>query len=931
MGVSTKFGFYVNGVWREAWVRPDRLLVDFLREDLGLTGTKKGCEEGSCGACTVIMDGRAVLSCLIPVAKADGGEIWTVEGLAQGATLDPLQKAFLEEGAVQCGYCTPGMLMSAKALLDDDPEPSERRIREALSGNLCRCTGYTKIVRAIHSTSRQARKGVPSHSYEIGSLPEAAGPHVVGKSIARRDATDKVTGQALYAGDLVLPGLLHVRVFRSDRPHGKILRIQTEAAEHQPGVTAVLTHKDIPGSNRIGSFQKDQPILCDDKVRYVGDPIALVVAETPEAAESALKMIHVDYEELPGVFSPERALEPDAPLIHKEGNLLQERTLLKGDPDKGLQESEVVITETYRTQMVEHAYLEPEAAVASFEKGEKDEEPRLTIRMPSKYAHADRMEIASVLALPPNRLRIINMEIGGYFGDKTSLSPGFYVALATWKTGRPSKMIYSREESFIATRKRHPFIMRYTTGASRDGRLIAVKAEILADTGAYAASGPTVLVKSLIHAVGPYVVPHVRVDERFVYTNNPVGGSMRGLGVPQVAFAHESQMDLLAQRLRMDPFEIRLKNALRPGEVTATGQTLGESVGLVETLASVRAEITKRGTPAPCGSKRYGWGIASMIYGIGLAGRSNPSGARIEVDEKGCFTLYVGVGEGGQGSFTVLSQIAAEALGVSVEAIRVVGGDTDSCPDSGVMAGSRVTYTLGRSVQMAAEKLSEVLLGTAASMMEVPPDSLSFANGHYTLSNGHRRALSLERVVERMKEQGISPWAEASFDPPIKALDPGTAQGHPMATYGYATQAALVGADLDSGEIDVHSVIACHDVGKAVNPMSVTGQIEGAISMGLGYSLMEEVLLDRGAIRNPKLREYFIPTSLDMPEITSLLVECAEPTGPFGAKGVGEPALIPTAPAIINAIDKAAGIRVKELPVTSEALWRLLKKKGNVF
>jgi CO/xanthine dehydrogenase Mo-binding subunit len=750
-------------------------------------------------------------------------------------------------------------------------------------------------------------------------VQETKNPEMIGRSVARVDALDKLTGKALYTGDVSFPGMLHLKILRSNRPHAKILQIRSDEAERHPGVVAVLTYKDIPGTNKIGFAQKDQPVLGDEKVRFIGDPVALVAAETPGAAEEAISLIRVDYEDLPGVFNPEEALLPDSVKIHETGNLLQERTLIKGDAEQALNNAEIVVTNTYRTQMVEHAYLEPEAGVASYEEG------KLTIWMPSKYSHADRSELAAVLGLPLSEVRIINATIGGYFGDKTSLSPGYYAALATLKTKRPSKMVYSREESFFATRKRHPFIIHYTTGATKEGLLLAVKVEITADTGAYSASGPTVLLKSLVHAAGPYEIPSVFVREKFVYTNNPVGGSMRGLGVPQVAIAHESQMDILAKMLHMDPFEIRLKNGLKPGSLTATSQRLGESVGLAETIKKVRDEISRKGTPRSSGSKSYAWGIGSMIYGIGLTGRSNPSATRIEADDSGRFTLYLGIGDGGQGSSTVLTQIAAEVLQCQAEEIQLVAGDTDCCPDSGITAGSRVTYIIGRSVQIAAQKLMELLQGVAASIMEINPEELRFKNGFFYSRKLLPRGVSVAQAVRRLREQGGAPVGEGFFEPQLKALDPKTTQGEPMATYAFATQAALVSLDLDSGEVEVLCVVACHDVGRAINPSAVTGQIEGSISMGLGYSLMEEVVLERGIIRNPRFSQYFLPTSLDMPEIASHLVETVEPSGPFGAKGVAEPALIPTAPAILNAIYAAAGIRVKDLPAKPEALWALLR------
>jgi CO/xanthine dehydrogenase Mo-binding subunit len=741
---------------------------------------------------------------------------------------------------------------------------------------------------------------------------------VIGRSVPRVDGHGKLTGKALYAGDISLPGMVHLAAHRSDRPHARILSIRTEEAKEYPGVVAVFTCADIPGSNRIGRDKPDQQVLCVEKVRFIGDPVALVAAETPEAAREAAALIDVDYEDLPAVFSPEEALLPNAARIHESGNVLMERILLKGDPDRALRDADIVITNTYRTQMVEHAYLEPEAAVAIFEK------EKMTVWMPSKYAHFDQRELADAIGIPTMRVRIVNTTVGGCFGDKTSLSPGYYAALAALKTGRPSKMVYSREESFIATRKRHPFIIHHTTGATRDGRILAAKVEIIADTGAYSASGPTVLMKSLIHAAGPYEIADISIKATFVYTNNPVGGSMRGLGVPQVAFAHESQIDILAKRLGLNPFDLRLKNGYKPGSVTATGQQLGDSVSLAETMDKVRVEMERIGTPPSTATRKYGWGVGAMFYGIGVGGRSNPGAARMEVNDAGEFTLYVGIGDVGQGSSTALVQIAAEVLRQPVSEIRLVAGDTDCCPDSGVTAASRVTYIVGRAVQIAAEKLKGSLQDAAAQAMGVPSEALRLDNGFFHRTDDPKRRLSVSQAIETLKAKGISLCAEGIYDPEFVALDPKTGQGKPMATYAFATQAALVAVDPGSGEVEVLSVVACHDVGTAVNPDSVTGQIEGAVSMGLGFSLMEEVILEKGRIVNPGYSRYFMPTVLDMPDMVSIIAEAPEATGPFGAKGLGEPALIPTTPAILNAIHSATGIRLKELPATPERLWTLL-------
>lgn len=753
----------------------------------------------------------------------------------------------------------------------------------------------------------------------------AEGYQTFGRPIPRVDALDKLTGSALYAGDISFPHMLHLKILRSDRPHAKILRIHTEQAEASPGVVAVLTHKDIPGRNRVGVRNKDQPVLCDERVRYIGDPVAMVAAETLEASEKALRLIKVDYENLPGLFSPEEALAPEAPKIHESGNLLLERTLLKGDPDRGIKEAEVVITNTYRTQMVEHGYIEPEAGLANYEEG------KVTVWIPSKHSHFDQKEIADVLGLPYDRVRVILATIGGSFGDKQCLGPGYYAALASFKTGRPCKMVYHREESFVATTKRHPCTVHYTTGATREGRILAVKVEIVADTGAYASYGPTVIVRGMVHATGPYEIPNISVRARAVFTNNPIGGAMRGFGAPQAVLANESQIDILADTLQMDPFEIRLKNGLRPGAITAAGQRLGPSVGLAETIEKVREEIKRRGIPQPMGSKKYGWGIASMHYGIGLTGVINPGVSRIEANDSGDFTLYFGCGDMGQGSTTVMAQIAAEVLKSNIERIKLVAGDTDLCPDSGPSTASRVTYFVGRSVQIAAENLRELLQESAASIIEVAKEDLTLDHGFFYPREAPHRRVTISEVVRRLKKEGVSPVAEGRFNPEIKPLDQETGQGIPYGTYAFATQGALVSVDQDSGEVEVLDVVASHDMGRAINPANVLGQIEGGISMGLGYGMMEEILLKDGAIQNPRFSEYFIPTALDVPKIIPLFVEAEEPTGPFGAKGVAEPALVPTAPAILNAIYAASGIRIKELPVTSEMIWRLLSERKGVM
>ncbi|MDA8124705.1 MAG: xanthine dehydrogenase family protein molybdopterin-binding subunit [Deltaproteobacteria bacterium] len=744
---------------------------------------------------------------------------------------------------------------------------------------------------------------------------------LIGMPVPRVDILNKLQGKASYAEDISFPGMLYLKVLRSDRPHARILKIHTEKAEVHPGVVAVFTAKDIPGRNRVGLTIKDQPVLCDDKVRFIGDPVVLVAAETVQAAEAAVQLIRIDYDDLPGIFSPEAALAPDAAKIHETGNVLVDRKLIKGDFEQAVEQAEVVIRNTYRTGTVHHACLESGAGVATCD-GDK-----VTVWMPSKELFTDHQEIAALLGLPPENVRAICPEVGGAFGDKRGLAPGYYAALASFKTKRPSKMVFSREECSLVTVKRHAFTIDYTTAAKKDGRILGVKADMVSDGGAYAFNSFAVLTKAMIHAAGPYEIPHVFVRARAAYTNNPITGAMRGLGVPAVALAHESQMDILAETLKMDPFEIRLKNGLKPGALTATGQRLDNSIGLTETLEKVQGEISRRGTPVPNGSKRYSWGVASMFYGIGVPGSAKPSISQLEATDAGDFVLFVGSVDVGQGSSTLFTQIVAEVLRCEAEKIRLITGDTDRCPNTGSSGASQLTYVAGRSVQMAAQNLKTLLQRAAAAILAKPEEGLVLdREGFYHPANPGRR-VSMAQAVKRLKEEGLSPAAEGRFAPEVTLPDKETGQGAPNGTYAFATQGALVGVDMDSGEVEVVSLVASHDVGRIINLHGVEGQIEGSVSMGVGYALTEELVIKEGAIKNPRFGEYFIPTALDVPEVASLLVEAAEPSGPFGAKGVGEPAIVPTAPAILNAIHAATGIRVKEIPLTSEKLWMLLKKR----
>lgn len=565
----------VNGKDYQVFASPDQSLVDVLREELKLTGTKIGCNSGECGSCTVLLNGEPVVSCILPAFKAQGKEIVTVEGLGTVHDLHPLQKAFLAKGAVQCGFCTPGMLISAKSLLAQNAKPTVQDINVAISGNLCRCTGYKKIVEAVQAAAAELRGEEPV------VMPEVAEP--VGSPAIRVDGVPKVTGEAKYADDYTFTNMLFAKVLFSAHPHALIKSINTAKARAVPGVAGVFTAADIPGTNRCGAlpYIKDQPVLADDKVRHYGDPVAVVAAESLEIARQAVELIDVDYEPLPGVFSAEDAMFPDAPKVHAQGNILLHRKIYRGDIGKGFAEADAVVEGSFKTRMNEHAYIEPESGVGVYEGGV------VKVYAVSQGVHHHRAEIAANLNLPISKVRVIQTVTGGGFGGKIDNSVHVLLALVTWRTGRPVKLTFTREESMIASTKRHPFTMRYKLGAKKDGRLVAAQVEIFGDTGAYSSFGPAVLTRTATCAVGPYQVPNVKIDTFAVYTNNPISGAMRAFGSPQAQIAYESLMDELACRLGLSSLDIRRVNAYREGSTTVTGQVLNEGVGLLEAISRV--------------------------------------------------------------------------------------------------------------------------------------------------------------------------------------------------------------------------------------------------------------------------------------------------------------------------------------------------------
>lgn len=889
----------VNGKAFELPADQSRRLADVLRDDLGLTGTKIGCNAGDCGACTVLLDGRQVCACLIAAGQLGGRSVTTVEGLAAGGTLTDLQQAFHRHGAAQCGICTPGMLMAARDLLDREPEPDEAQVLDALGGVLCRCTGYRKIVEAVLSLAR------PVNLPEIAETGAA-----VGARIAKTDGLPKLTGAELYGADIAPPDMLMLRAVRS--PHAsasfEIGDLAPLLAAH-PGLVRVITAADVPGVNRFGINPaiKDQPALAEGFVRYRGEAVCALVGEPSTIAAIRDDEVPIRWSPLPVLSGIDAALAPGAPALHAErpDNVLTRGRVAKGDLATGFAAAAATAEGRFETGFVEHAYIEPEAGYA------RRVGDRIEIVACTQTPYMDRDEVALIMGLAPEQVRIVPTATGGGFGGKLDLSLQPLIAVAAWLTDRPVRCVYTRPESIASTTKRHPARIRCKVGADASGKLTAIEFDGDFNTGAYASWGPTVATRVPVHCSGPYFVPNLTATTRAIYTNDTPAGAFRGFGVPQAAIAQEQLFDEVASQLGIDPLEFRLINAIRAGQATSTGQVLKASVGLADCLEALKprwvewraqAEALNRGNGAVI---RHGVGIACMWYGIGNTSLANPSTMRVGLKPNGRVTLYNGAVDIGQGSNTVMVQIAADALGLPVDRFDIVHGDTDLTADAGKTSASRQTFVSGKAAELAGRDLKAKILRLANVGSDAP---IALESGAVVIG-GHRVDLALRPLDAR----GDVLVGEGTFDPPTSPLDQ-DGQGVPYATYGFAAQIAEVAVDVELGTVSVVRIAAAHDVGRAINPTQVEGQIHGGIAQGLGLALMEEFVPGKGE----NLHDYLIPTIGDVPPIEVILVEDAEPLGPFGAKGIGEPALIPTAPAILNAIHHATGARITRVPATPD-------------
>ena len=903
----------VNGEPKTVDVEPSMFLADVLRIHLGLTGTKIGCNEAECGACTVLVDGTPILSCVYPALKAQGAHIVTVEGLARDGKLHPLQQAFIDHGAVQCGFCTPGLLMTSKALVDSTPDPTDELIKHALKDTYCRCTGYVSVIAAVKDAAGRLRGEAPDTT---SILPTTRTPlKVVGKPLPRPDAVAKVTGAAKYADDYAFPGMLYARTLRAGVPHARIKHIDTSRAKALPGVVAVLTHEDVPGHKTHGLVHDDWPVLCFDKVRYVGDAVAIVAADTQEIAEQALGLIDVVYEPLPVVDDPVKGLEPDSPLVHETGNLLKHIHVEKGNLNEGFANADVVIEREYQTATTEHAFLEPECSI-----GRVIDEGRIEIYVGSQIPYSDRKQTAQALGIPESQVRVIGTLIGGGFGGKEDIAGQIHVALLAKATGRPVKMLYKRSESLIFHPKRHAVQFKVKVGARRDGTLTAMHIQLWGDTGAYASLGDKVMTRAATHASGPYEVPHVTIDCYAVLTNNIPAGAFRGFGVTQSCFAIESAIDELAHLIGRDPIEMRRQNALRVGSITNTGALIRESAGLLQCIDAVQGELTRQNKPWVWreGNKRYAWGVAAAYKNTGLGGGA-PDCSEVEVEAftNGSAEVRTSAAEIGQGLVGVLASITAEELGLPYEQVRVLLSDTDLTPDGGPTTASRQTYVTGNAARVTSMKLRQQLASVAAEMLDAPADALTFRDGMVHFDG---RQVSFADVVVQAKAEGHATRLSNQYEAP--RTQPLGTGGDMHFAFSYAAQAALVEIDEHTGEVRVLKVISATDVGRAINPLALQGQIDGGIVMCLGNALTEEFIIEKGIPYTDRLARYKMPSIRHTPEIVSFIVEDPAADGPYGAKGVGEISSIPTTPAITNAIYNATGVRITRLPVDQDKLLR---------
>jgi len=943
----------VNGQPYTTVVESGDTLLDALRIKLGLTGTKKGCNVGDCGACTVLVDGEPLNSCLLLAAEMEGKEITTIEGLAENGRLSAMQRAFVEEGGIQCGFCTPGTVLSATALVRDNPDPTEEEIKTALSGNLCRCTGYGGILRAVKRYKEYTGDTVPPKD-DHGMPPPLSDPKDggVGVSIPRVDAADKVTGRATYTADIQLSNMIHGKILGSPYAHAVVKKVDATKARAMPGVICVLTGDDVTDTKYgVSPARYDEDVLAKigGKVRHVGDEVAAVAAIDEKTAEQALELIEVEYEELPVVLDPQAAMAEGAPQLHDRytrnvGTHVKQNF---GDIERGFAESFHVREETFTGNSIYQSPLEPHASISTWQ-----HDGSLLLYSSTQVPHYVQYMMAHVLHIPLGRIRVIRPTVGGGFGGKAATTPlDILSALLSRETGRPVKMVYSRSEMFHYGRGRHKQHMKMKLGLDKDGVIKAFKSEIHLDGGAYTSFGVATAYYAGSMMPTLYHIPNYRYDGYRMMTNKPACGAMRGHGVPQPRFAFECLLSMMADDMGIDPITIRKRNAMTPKTMTVNDLKI-DSCEFRATLDRVEEESgwkEKYGHLPP--GRGIGIGCGGFVSGAGYSiyrgqvqlshekGREHfqkksifpHSNAVVKVTEDGeAAVLMIGAAEIGQGSDTVLSQMCAQSLGIPVSKLRMRSEDSDISPIDLGAYSSRITLMGGHAVSRAGEDVVNKMRPYAAALLKCSEDEVEAGGG--------------KMFVRGAEEERSVAWAEAArkyfndkgplvgtgcYKPPdglggdYKGATVGTSPA-----YSFGTSACELQVDLGTGKVDIQRFTDYHDCGTPINPQAVHGQVEGAIVMGASETLMEDVQFDeRGRILNPDLHGYMIMTIKDAPEIFSGIVDSYEPQGPFGAKEIGEGSTLPVLGSVAHAIASATGVWIKDLPITPEKILRALKEK----